>query len=156
MCRDLPFLHSVKSGYLLQLMWVEKVHNILTERSSGRPFGTSTALSFTCTLPRVTNWIREELSCGLREGGLCYVDSFYLYLNNLQLNLNVCDMVLTRLRISVLSKSFMSILKASSFNCGPRLQEIVIHALPGRSQSLSDRRRKENTVGKSKRMCVGE
>lgn len=36
--------------------------------SSGRPFGTSTALSFTCTLPLVTNWTTEELSCGLREG----------------------------------------------------------------------------------------
>lgn len=27
-------------------------------------------------------------------------------------------------------------LRASSVNCGPRLQEIVMHALPGRSQSF--------------------
>lgn len=43
---------------------------------------------------------------------------------------------LTLLRISVLRRSLISMLKASSFNCGPRLQEIVIHALPGRSQSF--------------------
>lgn len=43
---------------------------ILTEMSSGRPFGTSTALSFTCTLPLVTNWITEELSCVWREDDL--------------------------------------------------------------------------------------
>lgn len=45
----------------------------------------------------------------------------------------------TVFRISVLSRSFMSMLKASSFNCGPRLQKIVIHARPGRSQSFKKR-----------------
>lgn len=34
-------------------------------------------------------------------------------------------------------------LKASSFNCGPRLQEIVIHALPGRSQSFKIERKEK-------------
>ena len=52
------------------------VHNVLTETSSGRPLGTSTALSFTCTLPLVTNWITEELSWGLRDSGsLLILDS---------------------------------------------------------------------------------
>lgn len=45
-------------------------------------------------------------------------------------------------------------LKASSFNCGPRLQEIVVHALPGRSQSFEkkterSRKREQGSEGKS-------
>lgn len=42
---------------------------------------------------------------------------------------------LTRFRISVLRRSFRSMLRASSMNCGPKVQVMVIHALPGRSQS---------------------
>lgn len=48
---------------------------LLTVMSSGRPFGTSTALSFTCTLPLVTNWMTEELSCEL---GQCTVFELYV------------------------------------------------------------------------------
>lgn len=67
-------------------------------------------------------------------------------------------MFLTLLRISVLSRSFMSMLKASSFNCGPSLQEIVMHALPGRSQSFFKKKKKQ---GKRRKRewggeCVGE
>lgn len=55
--------------------------------------------------------------------------------NSQKLNIWGVDRCLTLFRISVLSRSFISMLKASSFSCGPRLQEIVIQALPGRSQS---------------------
>lgn len=49
------------------------------------------------------------------------------------------DMFHTLFRTSVLSRSFTSMFKASSLSCGPRLQEMVMQALPGRSQSFKER-----------------
>lgn len=62
---------------------------------------------------------------------------------------------LTLLRISVLSRSFISMLKASSFSCGPRLQEIVIHALPGRSQSFQKEEREKQGERKGQKKVCG-
>lgn len=50
-------------------------------------------------------------------------------------------MLHTLLRTSVLSRSLTSMFKASSLSCGPRLQEMVMQALPGRSQSFEERQK---------------
>lgn len=51
----------------------------------------------------------------------------------------------------------MSMLKASSFSCWPRLQEIVIHALPGRSQSFQkEEREKQRERKEQKKVCGRE
>ena len=70
-------------------------------------------------------WVeRQQIPVNIRVTITC---------NRIDQGHNLC---LTLLRISVLSRSFISMLRASSVNCGPRLQEIVMHALPGRSQSF--------------------
>lgn len=75
-----------------------------------------------------TGW-RRNCPWGLKKSNLCYLSTCWM-----------CWLwwkFPTVFKISVLSRSFMSMLKASSFNCGPRLQDIVIHARPGRSQSFN-------------------
>lgn len=117
----------------------------LTEKSSGRPFCTSTALLLTCMLALVTNWITDELSFGFTEGEAALQSqppqAAYGYFPSV-------GVLRTLLRTSVLRRTLTSTLNTSSFSCGPRLQEMVMQALPGRSQSFE--KRQEEACGKEK------